>query len=444
MNIIKLVSVALCSMCMLFLSCKKENPSLNETPATVEIFVCNSKGEPLANKTVGLYDENRYTDFQRDHTVKASVEVVTNQNGIANFILESQPWFVKGSSAELMFVVQKSLDAANYKWWSRGGTVTLGKKHSFKIEIDDTTDKLLIENGVLTGLADPSLTQVVLPAEVKIIASGAFRDSHIESLVLNEGLEAIEPQAFSGSQKLASVVFPASLKEIGEHAFEDCVALTEIDLSKTALQEISADAFRETGLKKVTLPASLKKIGSQAFLGTHLEEVVFSAELQEIDDEAFTGVAELTSVTLSNNIQRIGYRAFSDCEQLTKVAYVGEMKTADCMVEIGAFQNCTSLTSFTFPQSLSEVQGWTFVGCRKLKEITLPKSVKKVGDQALRTNSTVETITFEGEEAPELTGNPFPFKENILKIMVPSGKSEAYKAKWGSYEGYYSKIEEKS
>ena len=419
MNIIKFVSVALWSMCMLFLSCKKENPSLSETPATVEIFVCNSKGEPLENKTVGLYDESRYTDFQKDHAVKPMAEVITNQKGIAHFVLESRPWFVKGTSAELMFVVQELQDASNYKWWSRGGTVTLGKAHSFKIEVvfqdgtggDETTEEkpgedagenvespFVIENGILTGIKDPSLTQVVLPAEVKSIASGAFWNSHIESLVLNEGLESIELQAFSGSQKLASVVFPASLK----------------------------------------------KIGSQAFLGTHLEEVVFSAELQEIDDEAFRGVAELTSVTLSNNMQRIGYQAFSDCEQLTKVAYVGEMKTADCMVEIGAFQNCTSLTSFAFPQSLSEVQGWTFVGCRKLKEIILPKSVKKVGDQALRTNSTVETITFEGEEAPELTGNPFPFKENILKIVVPSGKSEAYKAKWGSYEGYHSKIEEKS
>ena len=419
MNIIKFVSVALCSMCMLFLSCKKENPSLNETPATVEIFVCNSKGEPLENKTVGLYDESRYIDFQKDHAVKPMAEVITNQKGIAHFVLESRPWFVKGTSAELMFVVQELQDASNYKWWSRGGTVTLGKAHSFKIEVvyqdgtggDETTEEkpgedagenvespFVIENGILTGIKDPSLTQVVLPTEVKTIASGAFRDSHIESLVLNEGLEAIELQAFSGSQKLASVVFPASLK----------------------------------------------KIGSQAFLGTHLEEVVFSAELQEIDDEAFRGVAELTSVTLSNNMQRIGYQAFSDCEQLSKVAYVGEMKTADCMVEIGAFQNCTSLTSFAFPQSLSEVQGWTFIGCGKLKEIILPKSVKKVGDQALRTNSTVETITFEGEEAPELTGNPFPFKENILKIMVPSGKSEAYKAKWGSYKGYHSKIEEKS
>ena len=419
MNIIKFVSVALWSMCMLFLSCKKENPSLSETPATVEIFVCNSKGEPLENKTVGLYDESRYTDFQKDHTIKPLAEVITNQKGIAHFVLESRPWFLKGTSAELMFVVQELQDASNYKWWSRGGTVTLGKAHSFKIEVvyqdgaggDETTEEkpgedagenvespFVIENGILTGIKDPSLTQVVLPAEVKSIASGAFWNSHIESLVLNEGLEAIELQAFSGSQKLASVVFPASLK----------------------------------------------KIGSQAFLGTHLEEVVFSAELQEIDDEAFRGVAELTSVTLSNNMQRIGYQAFSDCEQLSKVAYVGEMKTADCMVEIGAFQNCTSLTSFAFPQSLSEVQGWTFVGCRKLKEIIFPKSVKKVGDQALRTNSTVETITFEGEEAPELTGNPFPFKENILKIVVPSGKSEAYKAKWGSYEGYHSKIEEKS
>jgi hypothetical protein len=151
-------------------------------------------------------------------------------------------------------------------------------------------------------------------------------------------------------------------------------------------------------LKKVTLPASLKKIGSQAFLGTHLEEVVFSAELQEIDDEAFRGVVELTSVTLSNNMQRIGYQAFSDCEQLTKVAYVGEMKTADCMVEIGAFQNCTSLTSFAFPQSLSEVQGWTFVGCRKLKEIILPKSVKKVGDQSFE-------VVFRTPQQPKPTRN---------------------------------------
>ena len=33
--------------------------------------------------------------------------LLTNQKGIAHFVLESRPWFVKGTSAELMFVVQE-------------------------------------------------------------------------------------------------------------------------------------------------------------------------------------------------------------------------------------------------------------------------------------------------------------------------------------------------
>lgn len=453
MNIIKFVSVALCCMCIPFLSCKKETPSVNDTSAIVEVFVCNSKGEPLENKVVGLYDENRYENFQKDHTVKASVEVITDKNGIASFVLNSQPWFPNGSFAELMFVVKKLQDPLNYKWWSRGGTVTLGKKHSFRIEVDDNEDtekpedtvgKLLIENGVLTGLADPSLVRVVLPAEVKSIASRAFFNSNIESIVLNEGLESIGLQAFSGSSKLASVVFPASLKEIGAHAFEDCVALNEINLSKTSLQEIGSSAFREAGIKKVSLPVSLKKIAAQAFFQTHLEKVVFPEGLQEIGNEAFREIESLKSVTFPHNIQRIGYQAFQACKQLKEILYVGKMESANCIVEIGAFQDCMSLSSFSFPQSLSEIEGWTFIGCENLRKIILPGSVKKIGEMGLNTNFQIETVEFQGDEAPELGKRVFPFVSDISKILVPSGKSGAYKSKWSSYEAYHSKIEEKS
>lgn len=465
MNIIRFVSVALWSMCMLFLSCKKENPSLNETPATVEIFVCNSKGEPLENKAVGLYDENRYKDFQKDHTVKPMVEVTTNQKGIAHFVLENRPWFVEGTSVELMFVVQELQDASNYKWWSRGGTVTLGKAHSFKIEIvsqdgiggDETTEEkpgedagesaespFVIENGILTGIKDPSLTQVVLPVEVKSIASKVFWESGIESLVLNEGLESIGNQAFSRSRKLASVVFPASLKEIGAHAFEDCVLLNEIDLSKTNLLEIGSSAFRETGLKKVFLPASLNKIGAQAFLGTNLEQIIFPEGLREIGNEAFREVTSLESVTFPSNIQRIGYQAFHACTQLREIMYTGEMKAAEGIMEAGAFNGCVKLNRIVLPPSISELKEGVFIECAALKEIVVPKSVKKIGNYGLRTNFSVEVIIFEGEEAPELVSNPFPFVSDISKILVPSGKSEAYKAKWSSYESYHSKIEEKS
>lgn len=47
MNIIKFVSVALWSMCMLFLSCKKENPSLNETPNMKQLLLRERKHRNL-------------------------------------------------------------------------------------------------------------------------------------------------------------------------------------------------------------------------------------------------------------------------------------------------------------------------------------------------------------------------------------------------------------
>lgn len=57
MNMLKILSVALLGMCVLFLSCKKEKLSVNDDPSVVEITVCNPKGEPLGNTIVKMYDE---------------------------------------------------------------------------------------------------------------------------------------------------------------------------------------------------------------------------------------------------------------------------------------------------------------------------------------------------------------------------------------------------
>lgn len=327
MDMFKFLSFILLGMCLLFGGCKKENPSVNSDSSIVEITVCTSKGELLENQVVRMYDEATYEAFKENHTTKALCELTTDKSGKVSFILENKKWFSGVSSREFMFVVLDAIDAGNYNWWSRGGTITAGKKHSFRIEIDRkniaenpglSTDesKLVLEDGVLKGLKDPSLTRLVLPASVKSIAPGAFWESKIESLVLNEGLESIGLQAFAKSQKLTSVTFPSSLKRIGEHAFEDCSALTEINLSKVNLEEIGSSAFRDTGLKKVTFPASLKKIAPQAFLNTQLVNVIFPEELQEIGNEAFREIATLKTITLPNNLRKIGYRAFYACTHL--------------------------------------------------------------------------------------------------------------------------------
>lgn len=417
---------------------------MNNGFSMVEITVCNLKGEPLENQLVKMYDDVTYEAFKKDQTVKALLEMTTNQEGKANFILENQRWFAGGNSKELMFVVLNMRDVSNYEWWSMGGTVTIGKKCFFKIEVDTQNiaqDKdvkpespFLIEDGVLMGMKDPSLTQVVLPAEVKSIAPGAFWESNVESLVLNEGLESIGVQAFARSTKLASVTFPSSLKVIGKHAFEDCVALTKLNLSKTKVEEIGSNAFRETGLKEVAFPVSLKKIGSQAFLKTQLENVVLPEGVQEIGNEAFREVVTLKSITLSNNIQKVGERAFYTCEKLEKVNYVGQVKWAEGILERAAFEGCRSLTTIILPQSIAELQEGIFMECSNLKEIILTKFVRKIKDYGLRTNYKLERIRFEGDEAPEIGNYSLPFLESIMEIIVPKGKSDIYKAKYPDYQ----------
>ena len=84
-----------------------------------------------------------------------------------------------------------------------------------------------------------------------------------------------------------------------------------------------------------------------------------------------------------------------------------------------------------------------FLECSSLKEIILPQSVRKIGNQGLRTNYPMESLVFEGEEAPELGNGSFPFTEDLVRITIPTGCMETYRNKWSDHPGYLKKIEER-
>ena len=49
-----------------------------------------------------------------------------------------------------------------------------------------------------------------------------------------------------------------------------------------------------------------------------------------------------------------------------------------------AFQGCTSLTSITFGNSLTDIEEYAFQGCTSLTSITLPNSITTIGEYAFR------------------------------------------------------------
>lgn len=454
MNKITFLSVALLTFCLLLQSCGKDEPVERRGTSIIEVIVRNPQGEPQADKTVKVFNASDYETFKNNPQTKALLESRTDKEGKARFTLDAEEWFKGSRSAQdLYVVVEENYDVRNYRWWSQLVTVRPGRRRIVRMETGDEAEHispdsptrhkyLLISDGVVTGLRDSSVTHLVFPAEVRSIADGAFRDSRIESVVLNEGLESIGTQAFAGSRQLSAVTLPSSLKTIGSHAFEDCIALTGIDLSATALRRIEDETFRESGLKVATLPQALESIGAQAFMATRLESASLPPALRSVEDGAFREIATLRTVTLPDGIQQIGSYAFYRCTRLITVKSHGTATTYDGIIHEAAFSDCTALQHIALPQSLASLKGWTFSGCEQLKEITLPAHVKEIGDYALRTGFALATLRFEGKEPPTLGNNALPFLDQLSALIVPQGRTEAYRTRWEAYPSYHNKIKE--
>jgi len=190
MNRTVLLFLALTSIVLNFVSCKKEGPGSKDNPYTnIEITVENEKGEKIDGQYVKMFDENSYELFKKDHFTRATAESMTNKDGIATFTLENSKWFNNNSSIELMFVVVEHIDNNNYRFSSNGGTISknINSKFTITFPIKETTinPSLVIENNILRKVTDKTLTSIILPPNVKEIANNVFERSNITEIILN-------------------------------------------------------------------------------------------------------------------------------------------------------------------------------------------------------------------------------------------------------------------
>ena len=89
----------------------------------------------------------------------------------------------------------------------------------------------------------------------------------------------------------------------------------------------------------------IKEIGAWVFEGcTGLRNVTLPASLTQIDEKAFRGCTGLTSISLPANLTEIGEFAFYDCKGLTSVHLPASLTTIDQY----AFYGCGGLASAVF------------------------------------------------------------------------------------------------
>lgn len=120
-----------------------------------------------------------------------------------------------------------------------------------------------------------------------------------------------------------------------------------------------------------------------------------------IDDYAFKYCSEITSFSIPSSIINIGWDAFAetsffndasnwvdnalylnDCLIAIKPELSGnyQIKEGTRVIVMGAFYNCTSLTSVTIPSSVISIGTKAFADCSALTTVNIPSSVKYIGE----------------------------------------------------------------
>ena len=125
--------------------------------------------------------------------------------------------------------------------------------------------------------------------------------SDIKAIVINEGVTSIGNYAFSLCEYVTSgVSIPASVTSIGNYSFNYC-SMTSLTIpSNSSLETIGSFAFNCAGFGSVTIPASVKSIGNNAFDGSAALTTVTLNSNPFIGESAFYSSTAVTMNLTAN------------------------------------------------------------------------------------------------------------------------------------------------
>ncbi|MBQ9867096.1 MAG: leucine-rich repeat protein [Lachnospiraceae bacterium] len=234
-------------------------------------------------------------------------------------------------------------------------------------------------------------------ADTVEISQNAFRESNIQHVKFSSKLKAINANAFFNCKKLVEIDFTPckdSLVTLGDSAFEQCIAVTKLDLPDN-ITRIGKQAFRNcTKLQQVKLPDSTKtkdSLGSYIFDGCILlEKIVFPEGYEYVGEYMFQKCLGLKDITFSSTITEIGQGAFKQCVSLTEV--VLPTNAAFTRIPNSCFQECSSLQVCDIREGITEVGSSAFYICNRYMS-ALPDSLVRIEDNAFNSCGFCGTLT---------------------------------------------------
>ena len=275
--------------------------------------------------------------------------------------------------------------------------------------------------------------------------------TEVKTVMIENGVTNIGEYAFFDCSALTNITIPGSVKYIGFYAVYGCRSLLSITIPE-GVTALGPSALSNCGLISVTLPESLTSIGAGAFGSCFdLKNVSIPNAVTSIGSSAFSYCIALTSITIPASVANICVAPFRYCWALTEIR-VNENNAAYCNDEYGVLFNKdktelieapenAALEDYTIPQSVTYIKDYAFFCCKALKCFTIPASVANIDERAFLSCDNLKSVVFEGD-APSVGSEAFYTRDELtseysiipgLTLYYIEGKEGWTTPEWNGY-----------
>ncbi len=247
------------------------------------------------------------------------------------------------------------------------------------------------------------------------------------------------------------------------------------------LKSIGRNAFIGCKLKHIEIPNSLEVLGGGVFSQCNLlREVVISKNHPKFHFEDYILIDKIegavhtyfscnrdSTFLASNHIKKISPYAFSNCDHLEeiilgRVSLISEFAFLGCkklksitlsdslnVIEKGAFSGCQCLRQIVIPEGIESFESEIFDGCVQLEEVNIPDSLKQIKSDCfrkcknlhkIRINESHRIFSFDSEFLIDNTKNALIFYVNGKKENCIIPKEIRHISKYAFYQNSYFKI----
>ena len=181
--------------------------------------------------------------------------------------------------------------------------------------------------------------------------------------------------------------------------------------------EIADSAFLNCKtLKTISIPDNVNRIGYHAFHDCkNLTSIKLPKNLSSITWYSFWGCSSLESIEIPDGVTFIGTCAFLDCSSLTSIIIPESVNSID----FSAFGGCISLTSIKIPDRVDMIGRGTFQGCINLKSVIFPKDLKSIDERAFLNCTSLSSIVLP-DKVESIEAEAFRGCNSVKVVSLPS------------------------